>query len=62
MADILRFQKRESERERRPHALAGEIIIFPGIRIEYHDPAPRPPAKRRTRRSKRNVADDALSA
>jgi len=62
MADILRFEKREPEQKRRADELAGEIVIFPGIRVEYHDRASKLPAKRRARRSKRNGSDDALSA
>ena len=40
----------------------GEVVIFPGIRVEYHDQPPTPPAKQRQRRGKRSSAKDALSA
>ena len=42
MADILPFVKERATRTKRTAPRAGEVVIFPGIRIEYHDPAPTP--------------------
>ena len=56
MAEILPFITSGSNRPReRQHAL-GEIVIFPGVRVEYHDRPKDPPAKPRQRRAKRNSA------
>jgi hypothetical protein len=40
---------------------AGEIVFFPGVRVEYHDRPPTPPAKPRQRRVKRSPSASALS-
>jgi len=61
MAEILQFAKGSTARKRAPREAAGEIVIFPGVRVEYHQ-APRPPAKRKRRRARRAGAKDALSA
>jgi hypothetical protein len=61
MADILPFASSAPRRARRRHEGGGEVVIFPGIRVEYHDHTPTPPTKRRQRRGKRGN-DDALSA
>ena len=60
MADILPFAKSGSPRPRDRRSVTGEVVIFPGIRIEYHHAPPTPPAKPRQRRAKRN--SDALTA
>jgi hypothetical protein len=62
MADILPFAISASKPPR-PHSQgAGEVVIFPGIRVEYHEFPPEPPTKGRHRRAKRDVAKDVLSA
>jgi hypothetical protein len=62
MADILPFVLSGSNRPSDRQGALGEIVIFPGVRVEYHDRPPTPPAKRRQRRQKRNAASDALTA
>jgi hypothetical protein len=61
MAEILTFAASGSTRRRERQRAQGEIVIFPGVRVEYHDRPPNPPAKPRQRRSKRNTPADALS-
>jgi len=61
MAEILSFAKSGSSRPRAPQHVSGEIVIFPGVRVEYHDRPPSPPAKPRQRRLKRDGASDALT-
>jgi hypothetical protein len=62
MADILYFAKGGPHRGRSPREPAGEIVIFPGIRVEYHDRQPAPSRKRRTKGAKRRRSKDAVSA
>jgi hypothetical protein len=62
MAEILPFAKGRAERKRDAGKAAGEIVIFPGVRVEYHDPSHEPPGKPRSRRPRRNSAGDVLSA
>ena len=47
MAEILPFAISASKRAPRHREGAGEVVIFPGIRVEYHDGPPSPPTKRR---------------
>ena len=55
MAKVLQFALSASaERRPRPDAPA-EIVIFPGVRVEYHD-APPPPAGRTGGRGRRRSA------
>jgi hypothetical protein len=65
MAEILPFAIGDPRRTRHRRSGAGEsvgeIVIFPGIRIEYHDGPPTPPTKG-DRRGKSNSATGALSA
>jgi len=61
MADILPFAIGASKPSRPHSQRAGEVVIFPGIRVEYHEFPPEPP-KGRHRRAKRDAAKDALSA
>jgi hypothetical protein len=61
MAEILPFVASGSNRPRDRQNARGEIVIFPGIRVEYHDRPTSPPAKHRQRRVKRNVTSDALT-
>ncbi len=62
MAKILPFAKSRIGRKAVPPEGTGEIVIFPGIRVEYHDRVPAPEAKRRRRRARRNPSEDVLSA
>lgn len=62
MAEILPFAKGRAERKRDARKAAGEIVIFPGVRVEYHDSSNEPPGKPRPRRSRRNSPEDVLSA
>ena len=54
MADILVFPHDTMPRRRPGEAGNAEIVIFPGIRVEYHDRSPEPagttPSRRRSRR------------
>jgi len=61
MADILPFVKEKGTRAKRAAPRAGEVVIFPGIRIEYHDPAPTPPSGTGRPRRKRSRRKDALT-
>jgi hypothetical protein len=62
MAKILPFARGGAGRKPAARKGAGEIVIFPGIRVEYHDRSPEPEAKGRRRRVRRNSAKGALSA
>jgi hypothetical protein len=63
MAEILPFAISAPKRTLRHREGAGEVVIFPGIRVEYHDTLPTPPTgDRRPRRGKRGSGNDALSA
>ena len=62
MAEILPFARTSSSRPRDRRNVAGEIVIFPGVRVEYHDSPPSPPVKPRHRRTKRGSTSDALTA
>jgi len=59
MADILPFVKEKGARAKSAAPRAGELVIFPGVRIEYHDPAPTPSDTRPGggKRSRRKRAD-----
>jgi hypothetical protein len=61
MADILPFVKDKDGRSKSAGASAGEVVIFPGVRIEYHDPAPTPPSGTGRPRRKRSRRTDALT-
>lgn len=61
MADILPFATRRPKRTRAKGERVGEIVMFTGVRVEYHEQPPTPP-KHRQRRGKRNGEDGALSA
>lgn len=56
MAEILPFAGAEGHRIRNGGGGAGEIVIFPGVRVEYHESAPASEAKQRARRSRRRGA------
>lgn len=53
MAEILPFAGAAGHRRRSTGEAAGEIVIFPGVRVEYHDAAPIPQRKARSRRNRR---------
>jgi hypothetical protein len=62
MAEILPFSRGRAKPSRSVERdTAGEVVIFPGIRIEYHEdqPALAKPDRRGTRR---NTPNDVLSA
>jgi len=61
MADILPFVKDREARAKSAAPRAGEVVIFPGVRIEYHDPAPTPPSGTGRPRRKRSRRTDALT-
>jgi hypothetical protein len=62
MAEILPFARGRVARAPAVRKDAAEIVIFPGVRVEYHDRTPEPKAKLRRRRGRRNSTKDALSA
>jgi hypothetical protein len=52
MAEILPFEKGVTARKRIAGEESGLIVIFPGVRVEYHDgptPTPRPKRGRKRR-------------
>ena len=59
MAKILPFATDGANRKRKAPVTGGDVVIFPGIRVEYHDGAPQPDAKGRQRRG---ANKDVLSA
>ena len=62
MSNILPFAAAAPDRRRKPGAGTAEIVIFPGIRVEYHD---RPKAAKggaKPRRQRRRNPKGALSA
>ena len=61
MARILPFAKAGAERMPGEQKVAGELVIFPGVRVEYHDNPPEPRARGRRRRPRRKSEKDALS-
>jgi hypothetical protein len=47
MADIVPLAvERPPRKARKPNEAAGQVLIFPGIRVEYHDDPPAVPKKR----------------
>jgi hypothetical protein len=63
MADILPFAKAEPGRRKPPGGSAGEIVIFPGVRVEYHDRPAAPEGNGGPRRRRRpRVKEAAASA
>jgi hypothetical protein len=63
MAKILPFATLEARRDRGAGDRMGEIVIFPGVRIEYHDLPPKPTGSGRPRRGpRRGPPKTALSA
>ena len=59
MAKILPFAIDGASRKRKAPVTGGDVVIFPGIRVEYHDGAPQPDTKNRQRRG---ASKDVLSA
>lgn len=63
MAKILPFPRLDATRSRKPDDVPAEIVIFPGIRVEYHDRPPGPAGNGRPRgRGGRNPRNGAVSA
>ncbi len=62
MAKILPFAKGRAKRKSGMREPAGEIVIFPGIRIEYSDDPQRSMPQRPQRRVRRNIGKGARSA
>jgi hypothetical protein len=52
MATILTFAKRAARRKRATRIAAAEIVIFPGVRVEYHDEARSPTRRRKLRKTR----------
>jgi hypothetical protein len=61
MAEILAFPKLEATRRSQREGVSAELVIFPGVRVEYHDQPPKP-AGGRPRRPRRPRSGDAASA
>ena len=62
MADILPFTRGEPGRKRDAGRVTGEIVIFPGIRVEYHDVGPEPAGNGGPPRGRRSRAKKLASA
>jgi hypothetical protein len=62
MAQILTFPKIEASRRSHRGSVNAEVVIFPGVRVEYHDQPPKPAGNGRRRRTRRVRATDAASA
>ena len=64
VAKILPFAKLDavSSRTAAAGASKGEIVIFPGVRVEYHSDHPTSPKGRPTGKGGRSAAKGALSA
>lgn len=62
MAKILPFAMGEPGRKRHAGEVACEIVIFPGVRVEYNDRPPAPAGSGRPRRRRRSPAKDAALA
>ena len=62
MAEILPFTSADAHRRRKVPDTAGEVVIFPGIRIEYHENASAPEAGKRQRRGRRRPPKPPTSA
>ena len=62
MAKILPFQRVDGTRSRKADAAPAEIVIFPGVRVEYHDRPPDPAGNGRPRGGGRNSRKAAMGA
>lgn len=62
MTKILSFIRPEGTRKRSAGNLQAEIVIFPGVRVEYHDQPPKPAGNGRSGPGRRRPAKRALSA
>ncbi len=62
MAEILPFTSADAQRRRKLADAAGEVVIFPGIRIEYHENPSTPGATKRQRRGRRRPSKAPTSA
>jgi hypothetical protein len=63
MAKILQFARLAADQRRKLPDAPCEVVIFPGIRVEYHDVPPQHPAgSGGPRRRRRSPAKRALTA
>jgi hypothetical protein len=62
MAKILQFARPDTDRRRKAGDIPAEIVIFPGIRVEYHDVPPHPAGSGGSRRGRRSPAKRSLTA
>jgi hypothetical protein len=63
MAKILKFARLAAGERRKAPDAPGEIVIFPGIRVEYHDVPPPPVGSGGSRGARRrNATKQALTA
>jgi hypothetical protein len=62
MAKVLQFALRASGERRVASNAPAEIVIFPGVRVEYHGDGPAPDDKRRQRRGRRRATKKTASA
>jgi hypothetical protein len=62
MADILPFSTERTGRITKAAKGGGEIVIFPGVRVEYHDVPPTPSGTSQSKRKRRSRRKAALSA
>ena len=62
MAEILPFTSGDAHRRRKVAGAAGEVVIFPGIRVEYHEHASTPEGSKRQRRGRRRPTKPPASA
>ena len=62
MAKILQFAQPHTDRRRKAGNTSAQIVIFPGIRVEYHDAPPHPAGNGGSRRGRRGPAKRSLTA
>jgi hypothetical protein len=63
MAKILQFAPLPADQRRRTPEAPCEVVIFPGVRVEYHDVPPHPAGSGGSRRARRrSAAKSALTA
>ena len=62
MAKILSFPRLDGHRSRKAGDASAEIVIFPGVRVEYHDRPPAPTGSGRPRGGGRQPRNRAVSA
>jgi hypothetical protein len=62
MAVILPFTTERTGRATKAGEGRGEIVFFPGVRVEYHDAPPSPPETSQPKRRRRNRRKRALGS